>query len=144
MFYKKATLINVIGKHLCRSLFLNKVSCQQAKERLVHYRFPVGFTKYFRMVFFAKHLCVTVQLNTLFCLLRGPQPQNMCPSTLVILNIFETNTVNCLRTALCRDPRQTVSWWLTWFIANRASDMSEMLLEIRSSRPAVFCKNEIL
>ena len=48
-------------------------------------------------------------LNTLFCLLRRPQPQKMCPSTLVVLNIFETNTVNSLWTVLCRVPRQTVS-----------------------------------
>ena len=33
----------------------------------------------------------------------------MFPSTLVILNIFETNTVNCLRTVLCGGPRHRVS-----------------------------------
>ena len=47
--------------------------------------------------------------HTLFSSLHQPQPQQMFPSTLVILNIFETNTVNCLQTALCGGSRQTVS-----------------------------------
>ena len=34
--------------------------------------------------------------------------------------------------------------WLSWFIANGVSDVSKILLEIGSSHPAVFCKNEIL
>ena len=76
-----------------------------------------------------------------FCSLRWPRPQKLFPWTFLILNIFERNTMKCLRTALCGGPSQL---WLSWFIANRASDMSEMLLEIESSRPAVFCKNEIL
>ena len=59
---EKATLMNVIGKHLCRSLFFKKVSCLQAKERLLHRFFPMSFTKYFRTLFFVKLL----QLNTLF------------------------------------------------------------------------------
>ena len=61
----------------------------------------------------------------------------MVSLTLVILNVFEANTVSRLRTTLCGSPRQSA-------VANRASEMSEMLLEIGSSRPAVFCKNEIL
>ena len=55
--YEKATL-NVIGKHLCRSLFFKKVSCQQAKERLLHRYFSMSFTKYFRTLFFVKQLWV--------------------------------------------------------------------------------------
>ena len=55
---EKATLMNVIGKHLCRSLFFKKVSCQQAKERLLHRYFPMSFTKYFRTLFFVKQLWV--------------------------------------------------------------------------------------
>ena len=50
---------NFIGKHLYRSLFFKKVSRIQAKERLQHRSFPVSFTKYFRMLFFAKHLCLS-------------------------------------------------------------------------------------
>ena len=38
--------------------------------------------------------------------LRRPQPQKMFPLTLVILDIFEENTVNRFRTALCGGPRQ--------------------------------------
>ena len=82
---EKATLMNVIGKHLCRSLFFKKVSCLQAKERLLHRFFPMSFTKYFRTLFFVKLL----QLNTLFFPLRRPQSQKMFSSILVILNIFE-------------------------------------------------------
>ena len=68
--------------------------------------------------------------NTFFCSLRQPQPKKLFPSALVNLNILETNTVNCLRTAHCGGPSQLR---LCWFIANRASDMSEMWLEIGSS-----------
>ena len=83
---------------------------------------------------------MTASAKYLFYSLRQPQPQKMFPSTLVISNIIEVNNVNCLRTALCGGRRQTVCLlWLSWFIANRGSNMSEMLLEIGSSRPAVFC-----
>ena len=34
--YGKATLMNFIGKHLCRSLYFNKVWHLQAKGRLLH------------------------------------------------------------------------------------------------------------
>ena len=69
----------------------------------------------------------------------------MFPSTLVILNIFETNTVNSCEQLFVEflDSQSAVTKFI-YFIANRTSDMSEMLLEIRSSRPTVFCKNEIL
>ena len=41
-----------IGKHLCRTISLNKVSPLHAKQRLMHMRrcFPVSFTKYFKML----------------------------------------------------------------------------------------------
>ena len=42
-------------------------------------------------------------------MLCRPQPEKTIPWTLVVLNILETNTVNCLRTTLCRGPKQTVS-----------------------------------
>ena len=81
-------------------------------------------------------------LNTLFCLLRQPQPQKLFPSALVILNILETNIVNCLRIAPSGGPSQLR---LSWFIANRASGVSEMLLELEavaqlSSVQMRFCK----
>ena len=81
-------------------------------------------------------------LNTLFCLLRQPQPQKLFPSALVILNILETNIVNCLRIAPSGGPSQLRP---SWFIANRASGVSEMLLELEavaqlSSVQMRFCK----
>ena len=81
-------------------------------------------------------------LNTLFCLLRQPQPQKLFPSALVILNILETNIVNCLRIAPSGGPSQLR---LSWFIANRESGVSEMLLELEavaqlSSVQMRFCK----
>ena len=86
-------------KHLWGSLLFNKVSYLQAKERLLHRYFPVSFTKYFRALLLQNTSGSLLLLNNFFCLLRRPQPQKMFPSALVILNIFETNTWNCLRTA---------------------------------------------
>ena len=68
---------------------------------LLHKCFPVSFTKYFRTLFFFEWLLL---LNTFFCLLCRPQSQKACPSTFVVLNIFERNTVNCLQAALCSFP----------------------------------------
>ena len=44
LFYKEDALMNFIGKHLCYSLFLNKVLRLQGKERLLHRCFPVSIT----------------------------------------------------------------------------------------------------
>ena len=109
LFYEKAALMNFTGKHLCRNFFPSKVSHLHAKERLIHRCFPVSFTKYFRKLSLQNTSGWLLMLNILFCLLRRPQPQKMFPSTLVILNTFETNTLNCLQAALCGGPRQTVS-----------------------------------
>ena len=99
-FYKKASM---------RQSLFNKVSRLRINESLLHRCFPVSFTKYFRTLFLQNTSGWLLLLNTHFCSLRRPQPQKMFPSTFAILNIFETNTVNCLRTALCGGPRQTVS-----------------------------------
>ena len=66
---------NFIGKHLRRSLFFNKVSRLQAKERLLHIWFPVSFTKYFRTLFFAKHLWVTTFAKYPFFVRYVAQPK---------------------------------------------------------------------
>ena len=101
--------MNFIGKHLYGSLFFNKVSCLQAKERLLHRCFPVSFTEYFRTIFLQNTSGCMLLLNTFFCSLRRPQQQKIFPLTLVVLNIFERNTVNFLQAALCGGPRQTVN-----------------------------------
>ena len=78
----------LIGKNVWGSLFFNKVSRLQARERLLHRCFPVSFTKYFRTLFLQNTSGWLLLLNALFSL-RRPQSQKMFPSTLVILNIFD-------------------------------------------------------
>ena len=101
----KAALMNFIGKRLYRNLIFSNVLHLQAKERLLHRRFPVSFTKYFRTFFLQNTSGWLLLLNTLFCLLTSAT-KNVFPSTLLISNIFETSTVNCLERALCGEPRQ--------------------------------------
>ena len=107
--FEKVTLMNLIGKHLCGSPFFNKVSCLRTKERLLHSCFLVSFTKYFWTLFLQNTSGWLFLLNTFFYSLRQPQPQKMFPLTLLILNIFEENYVNCPWTALSGGPKQTVS-----------------------------------
>ena len=73
VFCKKGVLRNFIkfaGKHLCHSLFFNKVACQSLffnkvaglrpavwlKKRLWRRYFPVNFAKFLRIPFLTKHL----------------------------------------------------------------------------------------
>ena len=63
VFYKKGALRNFAkftGKHLCQSLFFNKVAglrpATLLKKRLWHRRFPVNFTKFQRTPFLTEHL----------------------------------------------------------------------------------------
>ena len=48
------------GKHLCQSLYLNKVACLRPatlfKKRLWHRCFPVSFAKFLRTPFLTEHL----------------------------------------------------------------------------------------
>ena len=44
------------GKHLCQSLFFNKVAGAACKKRLCHRCFPVNFAKFVRTPFFTEHL----------------------------------------------------------------------------------------
>ena len=63
MFCKKGVLRNFIrftGKHLCRSLFFDKVAglrpATLLKKRLWHRRFPENFAKFLRTCTFIVHL----------------------------------------------------------------------------------------
>ena len=63
VFCKKDLLRNFakfIGKHLCHSLFFNKVAGLRPatlfKKRLWHRCFPVNFVKFLRTLFFTEHL----------------------------------------------------------------------------------------
>ena len=62
-FCKKGVLRNFtkfIGKHLCQSLFFNKVADLRPttllKKGLWHRYFPVNFAKFLRTLFFIEHL----------------------------------------------------------------------------------------
>ena len=62
MFCRKGVLRNFAKftrKHLCQSLFLNKVVCLRPatllKKRLWHRCFPVNFTKFLRTPFSTEH-----------------------------------------------------------------------------------------
>ena len=62
VFYRKGALRNFTkftGKHLCQSLFFNKVAGAPAtlfKKRLWHRGFPVNFVKFPRTPFYIEHL----------------------------------------------------------------------------------------
>ena len=70
LFFKKAALMNFIEKRLRGSLFFNKVSRLQAKERLLCRCFPVNFTKYFTTLLLQNTSGWLLLLNTLLCSLR--------------------------------------------------------------------------
>ena len=70
VFDEKAALMKFIGKHLCRSFFLNTFLHQEAKERLLH--------RCFLVISFSKHLWVTA----------SPKYNFLFPLTLVILKFF--------------------------------------------------------
>ena len=62
-FCKKGVLENfakLTGKHLCQSLFFNKVAglrpATLLKKKLWHRCFPVNFAKFLRTTFFIEHL----------------------------------------------------------------------------------------
>ena len=63
VFYKTGVLRNFTkftGKHLCQSLFFNKITglspATLLKKRLWHRRFPVNFAKFVRTPFLTEHL----------------------------------------------------------------------------------------
>ena len=83
VFCKKDVLRNFaksIGKHLCQSLFFNKVASLPTtllKKRLWHRCFPVNFAKFLRTPFFTKHFrwrllsCIlSIDVNSLFASLN--------------------------------------------------------------------------
>ena len=65
VFCKKGVLRNLTkftGKHLCQSLFFNRVAgaaCNFIKKRFLHRCFPVNFAKIFKNTYFTKHLWTT-------------------------------------------------------------------------------------
>ena len=75
VFCKESVLKNFAkftGKHLCQSLFFNKVAGRPAtlfKKRLWHRSFRVNFAKFLRTHFFIEHL------RWLLLVLNGPEVQ---------------------------------------------------------------------
>ena len=59
------------GKHLCRSLFFNKVAATLLKKRLWHRCFPVSFAKFLITPFVTEHLRATASLSIGELILRG-------------------------------------------------------------------------
>ena len=76
---KKGVLRNFTkftGKHLCQSLFFNKVAglrpATLLKKRLWHRCFPVNFVKFLRTpflqnTFFTEHLWTTASTRSIYC-----------------------------------------------------------------------------
>ena len=72
VFCKKGILKNFAkctGKHLCQSLFCNKVAglghATLLKKRLWHRFFPVNFAKYLKISFQRKRLVAASEMRTL-------------------------------------------------------------------------------
>ena len=66
-------LAKFTGKHLCQSLFFNKVAglrpATLLKKRLWHRCFPVNFTKFLRTTFFIEHvwwLLLYISVNDMY------------------------------------------------------------------------------
>ena len=57
----------------------------------------------------------------------------------VYLNILRQNNMSRLWTAVSGSPRQ-----FSWFIADKTSDTTKMLLQNRSRRLAVFFRNYVM
>ena len=119
---------------------LNKALHVQTKEKLLHRYFPVSFTKYFRTLFFAKHLWMTASAKYPFLFVTWISATKNVSLDLGYFKYFWGKHCELLVNS---------SVWRSWtdcqlWKSKRASDMSEILLEIESSHPAVFCKNEIL
>ena len=70
VFCKKGVLRNFskfTGKHLCLSLFFNKLAGLRLKKRLWHTCFPVNFEKFLRTSFFTEHLLwLLLQINNFY------------------------------------------------------------------------------
>ena len=76
VFFKKDVFTNSAkfrGKHLCQSLFFNKVSDRRPatllKKRLWHRCFPVNFAKFLRIPFLTGHLWWLLLFKELFLII---------------------------------------------------------------------------
>ena len=110
VFYKKAVLRNFTkftGKHLCQSLFFNKVARPATlfKKRLRHRCFPVNFVKFLRTPFFTEHLwwlLLFVKRHIysvhIFCDNRQVLPRMEFDEIIVIISLI--SVISCKRKVL--------------------------------------------
>ena len=96
VFCKKGVLRNFAkftGKHLCHSLFLNKVAglrpATLLKKRLWHRCFPVNLVKFLRTPFFIEHLwwLLLKAIATLFSIETASRNRVSCFSSLVLTKV---------------------------------------------------------
>ena len=120
------------------SILFNKVASLQPKKRLL------WGCVIFQNAFLVKHVWVVTGSAKYYFLSCINLISKMLLSTLVMfwlsLNIFRANTVSRLWTAVSGSFRELVDLLLI----KQPRDKLKMLLENRSSRPAVFFKNYIL
>ena len=71
VFCRKGVLRNFAkytGKHLCQSLFFNKVACLSSatllKKKIWHWCFPVNFAKFLKAPFFPEHFRVCFRMKS--------------------------------------------------------------------------------
>ena len=109
MFCKKGVLKNFpkfTVKHLCQSLFFNKVARLRPptllKKRLWHRCFTVNFGKFLRTPLFIKQLwwlllkIVMSVISNRFCFTRRTEKRQNCPSS--SKNIFKSHRLLCVFT----------------------------------------------
>ena len=116
MFFKKGVLRNLTkftGKHLCKSLFFNKVAglrpAALLKKRLWHRCFPVNFAKFLRTPFFTEHLHATASQNNKLTL----EPSKAtCNKSLALCIFLLTPVSNFLRIPSAFAPPRN---WEVWY-----------------------------
>ena len=99
---------NFIGKHLYRSAFFNNFHAYALLKDSCAGVFLWVLPSISERFFWQNTSVWLLLLNTPFLIVTSTSTRKTFPSTLVILNIFETNTEDCLQTAPCGGPAQTV------------------------------------
>ena len=116
---KKGVLKNFTkftGKHLCQSLFFNKVAglrpATLLKKRLWHRCFPVNFVKFLRTPFYIEHLwrlllmiygiiLVTIPYCTIYYSLHQDFFSLYVPNRKVLLDFFIVSTIPYFNYSYC-------------------------------------------
>ena len=128
-------------KRLFMSIFFNKVASLQPNKRLQQKCF-LWVCLIFQNTFFQTHLGGDCFCSIPFYLLRQPHQQNVTLHFGYVLIVSKHIQIVHYESLVnsCFWKSKTISW----FVADKTSDKSMMLLEIRRCRPAVFFKNYVL